>query len=110
MIVLEKDSIHEDGRRRITQLLTASIKQVNVYDAKKGSSLGNHYHKETVEYFYIIRGKVIYNNSRIFDSGELFAVYPEEVHTIECLEDTKFMTFLSRPYTKEEPDIWKTES
>lgn len=106
MRVLESESVHEDTRRRITQLLTAPIKQVNIYDAKKGSTLGNHYHKETDEYFYIVRGKVMYNTSRIFESGELFAVYPQEVHTIECLEDTKFMTFLTKAYSEEDKDQW----
>lgn len=107
MRVLVEESTHEDERRRITQLLTASIKQVNVYEAKKGAVLGNHYHKETDEYFYIVRGTVSYNGSRIFETGDIFVVYPQEVHTLECITDTKLMTFLSKPYSKEEPDLWK---
>ena len=107
MKCLVEESVHEDERRRITQLFTANIKQVNVYDAKKGSVLGNHYHKETDEYFYIVRGTVMYNESRIFETGDLFVVYPQEMHTISCLTDTKFMTFLSRPYKEDDKDIWK---
>ena len=109
MKALVEESLHDDERRRITQLFTATINQVNVYDAKKGASLGDHYHKETTEYFYIVRGTVIYNGERIFETGDLFVVYPQEMHTIKCLTDTKFMTFLSRPYKEDDKDIWKTK-
>ena len=108
MKVLVEEALHDDERRRITQLFTADLKQVNVYDVKKGAKLGDHYHKETTEFFYIIKGTVMYNEERIFETGDLFVVYPQEVHTLKCITDTKFMTFLTKPYTKEEPDIWKS--
>ena len=107
MRLLEEEFSHEDERRKIIQLFTADIKQVNVYEAKKGSILGNHYHKETIEYFYIIRGDVLYNKSRIVKTGDFFVVYPQEVHTLECLTDVKLMSFLTKPYTQENPDLWK---
>ena len=110
MKLLSEEFSHEDSRRKITQLFTADIKQVNVYEAKKGSILGNHYHKETIEYFYIMRGSVIYNEGRVFETGDLFVVYPQEIHKIECVTDTKLMTFLTKPYSEKEPDIWKKES
>lgn len=103
---LVEEATHQDHRRSITQLLTADIKQVNVYDAKKGAKLGGHYHKETTEYFYIVRGSVIYNESRIFETGDLFVVHPEEMHTLKCITDTKLMTFLSKPYSEGDKDIW----
>lgn len=108
MKVLVEEAIHEDERRRITQLLSAPIKQVQLYEAKKGALLGDHYHKETDEYFFILSGTVSYNRERIFEAGDIFVVYPQEKHALECLTDTKFMTFLSRPYSNESPDTWKS--
>ena len=105
MNTLIPESVHSDARRTITQLVTADLKQINVYHAKKGAILGGHHHKRTVEYFYIIKGTVSYNGQRLLDDGSLFVVYPEETHRLECLTDVELMTFLTRPY--EDGDIWK---
>lgn len=107
MVLLQPEFEHGDARRTLTQLLTADIKQVNLYTANKGSILGGHYHKETNEYFYLIKGKICYNEERMLETGDMFVVYPQEVHTLECLTDVKLMSFLSRPYTEIEPDTWK---
>ena len=107
MRILQPEFEHKDGRRILTQLLTADIKQVNFYIAIKGASLGNHYHKSTTEYFYLIEGEIIYNDLSIVGPETLFVVEPNENHTLVCLTDVKLMTFLTKPYTREEPDIWK---
>lgn len=107
MKLISPEFVHEDTRRKLTQLFTADIKQVNIYEAKKDSNLGDHYHKETDEYFYILKGGVLYNNSRLLGKGDLFAVFPEEKHSIYCLTDVTFMTFLTKPFDKENPDLWK---
>lgn len=99
-----------DSRRTLTQLLTVDLKQVNFYEAKKGAILGNHYHKETAEYFYITKGTAIAQigeSSYFVNRGSLFCVLPLERHTIECLSDISMMTFLTKAYTKENPDIFK---
>ena len=54
MNVLKPEFVSQDSRRILSQLLTADIKQVNHYEAKRGAVLGNHYHKQTNEYFFII--------------------------------------------------------
>lgn len=107
MILLEEEFKHEDERRTLTQLLTRDIKQVNFYQAKKGAILGNHYHKKTEEYFYLISGKIYYNEERILEAGDLFVVYPQENHQLECCTDVRLMSFLSKAYSKEDEDIWK---
>lgn len=107
MEILQHEFQHTDSRRRLIQLLTGDIKQVNVYEAKKDAILGNHFHKETTEYFYILKGTATYNDKIALNPGTLFIVKPEENHMIRCLSNVKMMTFLTKPYTKEEPDIWK---
>lgn len=104
---LAEEFRHEDGRRTLIQLFTADVKQVNIYLAKKGSILGEHYHKETDEFFYIVHGSILYNDQKILETGDAFVVYPQEAHRIECLTDTKLMTFLTKPFDQEKPDLWK---
>lgn len=107
MTVLSPESVDNDSRRSLTQLLTAGIEQINIYEAQEGSVLGNHLHKETTEYFYILEGTLIYNKGSVVDKDTLFVVYPGEKHTITCLTKVRFMTFLSNAYDKESPDLWK---
>ena len=111
MEYLKPEFISENNRRTLKQLFTSPIAQVNSYHAKKGAVLGNHYHKETTEYFYITKGTILYNSEKIFYKGDLFRVSPPERHTLEIISpEATFLSFLTRPYTKEHTDIWKKES
>lgn len=107
MRILETEFRHTDPRRTLNQLLTADIKQINLYEAQEGSILGDHFHKQTTEYFYLLQGTVIYNNQMTIDEGTMFVVYPEENHTLTCLTYVKLMSFLTKPYSEDDPDIWK---
>lgn len=105
--VLEPELVHEDARRRLTQLFTADIKQVNIYECKADVTLGNHYHKETVEYFYILDGEMLSNGKKMV-AGDLFMFIPEQVHTIVTKTDCRFMTFVTKAFNLEAPDLWKS--
>lgn len=116
MKILEPEFVHTDPRRSLKQLLTADIKQVNVYNVSTNSVLGNHYHKETTEYFYVVKGSIFLElhdmktgqeTRRIFTNGDMFAVHPYEVHKIECFSEAKIMTFLTKEFTQENPDLYK---
>ena len=111
MKVLSPEFSHADSRRRLTQLFTQNVAQVNEYEVSKGAILGNHYHKDTHEIFYITKGVVKANVDDaefVASKGTVFIVEPYEVHTIEAVSDkVAMMTFLSKPYTPEDPDIWK---
>jgi len=113
MLVRNPEYKHSDSRRTLTQLVTTPVSQINEYEVKKGSILGDHYHKETHETFYVTRGAfmVRVDEARFIASrGTMFTVEPNETHTIEAIsEDAKVMTFLSKSYTPEEPDTWKKE-
>ena len=106
MEILSHEFQHTDERRRLTQILTEDIKQVNVYEAKKDAHLGNHFHKDTIEYFYILKGTVTYNDNEVINPGTLFKVSPFEKHTLRCMTNVKMMTFLTKAYTDKEPDLW----
>ena len=109
--VISPEFSHKDQRRTLTQLFTTPVAQVNEYEMAKGSILGNHYHKETYETFYITKGAVIVeidDSKFVASRGTIFTVEPNENHIIESLSDgARMMTFLSQPYTKDNPDTWK---
>lgn len=117
--LIPSEFTHSDERRTLTQLFSGDIKQVNVYEAKKNSVLGNHYHKSTTEYFYISRGTVYVEchrqgtpsvgESKLLDAGSTFKIEPGYVHTVECMTDVTMLTFLSQPYTNDNPDTFKEE-
>lgn len=103
---LEAEYSHVDPRRTITQLITADIKQVNVYEANYGAKLGDHFHNDTIEYFYVIRGTMKYNDHLVVRKGDLFYPEKKERHTLEVVSDkATFLTFLTKPYDPKEPDI-----
>ena len=114
MLLRRPEYTHKDSRRTLTQLFTTPVEQVNEYEVSRGAVLGNHYHKDTYETFYVTKGAIIAevgNNKFIASRGMMFTVEPNENHAIESLsEGARIMTFLSKPYTKENPDTWKKES
>jgi dTDP-4-dehydrorhamnose 3,5-epimerase-like enzyme len=91
-------------------------KEINYIESKKGSIRGNHYHKETVECFFIIDGKIrvtlvdlITNSKKVFivGKGSIFIVKPNTLHTFEVLEDSKWINMLSKPLKSEPKDFYR---
>jgi quercetin dioxygenase-like cupin family protein len=107
MELLKPEFTHTDSRRCLIQLLTSDIKQINAYQAKKGAVLGDHFHKDTTEYFLLCEGEISYNDSVSIPSGTLFVVKPGENHKITCLTDITLLTFLDIPFDKNKPDLHK---
>lgn len=107
---LEPLSILKDSRRSLTNLFSDNIKDVNYYEARKGTTLGSHYHKTTKEYFYILKGACLFhanNDTQFAAKGALFVVCPGTMHTLECVTDISFMTFLTEPFNNDRPDLHK---
>lgn len=104
---MEPEFVDVDARRKLTQLFTADIKQVNFYECKPNVTLGNHYHKQTVEYFFVLDGE-IEANGKLMKEGDLFVYHPEQMHTIVSKTDARFMTFLTVPFNSQEPDLWRS--
>ena len=113
MKITTAEFTHTDARRKLTQLFTSNVAQVNEYEANRGAILGDHYHKDTYETFYVTRGtaKVTVDDAEfVATRGTLFTVFPNENHVVEVLSHKfNMFTFLSKPYTQENPDIWKSE-
>ena len=90
------------------------IREINYVETTSGQVRGNHYHAETQEMFFVIEGRVkvkVYNikteekEENIFEKGDIFIVYPYEVHTFYILTNAKWINLLSKPIQADNPDF-----
>lgn len=97
----------KDDRGEIRDLLTKTdIDAVTYITCKKGSVRGNHYHKKTVQYDYVLSGKfALYTKlmpngkitKRTLKAGDI-AFHPAmEAHTFVALEETVFLSLTKGP-------------
>ncbi len=96
----------KDERGEISDLLeNKNINSITKINMKKGAVRGNHYHEKTIQYVYVISGKIeihtqIDDNkpeATIFIQGDLSATVPFEKHAIKAIEDSEFLVFTEGP-------------
>ncbi len=103
------DFQHNDYRGSLTQLVHDGFKQINVLESKKGVERGSHFHKKSVEAFYLISGSVEVQFSSsdckektIFGTGDFFEIQPFILHNMVFLEDCIMVQMYDIPV--ENPD------
>lgn len=102
MKVWNKEVNFEDDRGTIRDILTHTpVEHVTVIESKKGAVRGNHYHKDTLQYDYIVSGKMkILSRPTGSDTVESVIATPgalilhdlSEAHTLIALEDSVFLS------------------
>jgi len=100
------EPVFSDERGIITDLLNENIRHVGLITTTKGSVRGNHYHKKSIQYSYILSGKFevfianfndLKNVERIIlNAGELITIEPEIVHTFKAIEDAVMIDMISQ--------------
>ncbi len=88
-----------DARGAITDILDGvPLNAVTIITNKKGAIRANHYHKKTVQYTYVLSGRVKYVSkgkgrakSAILKPGDLAVSPPTEWHATEALTDATFL-------------------
>ena len=97
---------YKDGRGVITDIMMKEpIEYVTLISSKKGAIRGNHYHKDTFQWVYILSGQMkLFTQmpdeevqSTILDRGAIALTPPLERHAFIALRDTKFMVFTKGP-------------
>lgn len=94
-----------DERGTIQDLLTEPLDAVTEIFTKKGAVRGNHVHKETVQYTYVVSGRLRmvhhckdgFITDQNYGSGALVCDEPGDAHAWEALEDTKVLVFTRGP-------------
>jgi len=96
----------KDDRGEITDIMVKEqIDYVTIITSIKGSVRGNHFHKKTDQWVYILEGKMRMLTqmpdgpvvSAILEIGDLAKTGPMERHSMIALEDSAFMVFTRGP-------------
>jgi len=96
---------HEDDRGVIQDLLVTPLDAVTEIRTCKGKIRGNHTHRETVQYTYVVSGllRVVTRQGggplrdRVYAPGDMACEHPGVTHAWEALEDTTVLVFTKGP-------------
>jgi quercetin dioxygenase-like cupin family protein len=98
---------HRDDRGEITDLLEKEdINAITLISFKKGAVRANHYHKFTIQWNYVISGKIKLVTQVlpageveeiILEPGELAVTTAHESHALQALEETQLLVFTKGP-------------
>ncbi len=108
-----------DGRGRMIEILNRGPwHTVLSGEMKTGAVMGNHYHKKTLVFFFVPRGRVVIDTvhaetgarDRVtLASGEGVLLTPMESHAIRFQEPSEFLMLKSVPYDPKDPDTFELE-
>jgi len=120
--------VHTDERGKIETIFAGkNFREINRFHSKKGIIRGNHYHKETEELIFLIKGEVLFKikslkheeeheeeeENQIHETtllpGDALLIEPYELHTAEIKKDSEWISCLTKEYNHESPDIYEEE-
>ncbi|MEK7116488.1 MAG: cupin domain-containing protein [Patescibacteria group bacterium] len=93
----------EDARGTIRDIFAHEPKDTcTIITSKKGAVRGNHYHKLSTQYTYVVSGQLTMLSKTVGEAtiethvlreGDLMVHTPNEAHTLIADEDTVFLAF-----------------
>ncbi len=116
--IREVDFQHIDARGSLTQLIHNGFAQVNVLESKAGTKRGAHFHKVSVEAFFLIKGCVEvefigkeFNEKVFFKQGDFFEIHPYILHDMFFPEYCLMVQLYDKPVENEDgtKDIFMEE-
>ncbi len=103
MKIIKKKINFKDRRGTITDIFTADPKpHVTLIFSKKGAVRGNHYHKKSTQYTFVVSGQMaMYSQSvgkkkvhkHVLKVNDMMVHNPMEVHAMVAVKDTVFLAF-----------------
>ena len=100
MKIITSEVNHRDERGAIMDLIeSANINAVTFISFKKGAVRGNHYHKQTTQWNYVLKGKIklvaqVGDGSveeTILGEGGFAVTEPMEKHALIGVEDSEML-------------------
>ena len=97
---------HKDSRGKISDLLNKKkISSITLITQKKGKIRGNHFHKKTIQWNYLLKGKIaLYCKKKnqklkkiVLKKGDLVETAHNEAHAIKALQNSEFLVFTQGP-------------
>ena len=117
MKILKPEVVISDSRGILKEIEKSfTWKQLNYIFTKKGFVRGKHYHKHTLELYYIIKGRLELHivdlkkkkeSTYLFKKGSCFIVEPYESHTLKFLTDVESIVLLSEKFNPKNSDTYK---
>ena len=104
MKVLQIKTTYQDKRGSITDIVEQiDFNGATMIESKKGSIRGNHYHKKTIQYIYLLSGKLKAKSKKVDESmvevvvqpGDLISHDQLEAQCFEAIEDSLFLVLSS---------------
>ena len=96
----------KDNRGVIMDLLEKrNINAITLITQNKGKVRGNHYHKKTIQWNYLLKGKILIvavkngKKSKIIlnKKGDLVETTKKEFHAIKALKNAEYLVFTQGP-------------
>jgi dTDP-4-dehydrorhamnose 3,5-epimerase-like enzyme len=96
----------KDNRGVIMDLLEKkNINAITLITQNKGKVRGNHYHKKTIQWNYLLKGKILIvavkdgKKSKIIlnKKGDLVETSKKEFHAIKALKNAEYLVFTQGP-------------
>lgn len=106
MKVYQRKIDFKDARGTISDILDdVPVNAITIITSKKGVSRGNHFHKKSVQYTYVVSGRIKYlsrkgkgkTKSATLGPGGLAVSPAGEAHTVVALADTVFLSITYGP-------------
>jgi quercetin dioxygenase-like cupin family protein len=106
MKIVHREYAFEDNRGQILDILeNEAIDSVTLINSKKGAIRGDHYHKETTQYVFILNGELELLTQfgedalekTVLKKGDLAVTDPMEKHTMKALQDSEFLVLTRGP-------------
>ena len=106
MEIINREVSFRDARGDIIDLLeNESINAITIVTFKKGAIRGNHFHKRTTQWNYVMEGRIRLvsqlpgkpTREVVMGPGDFVATGPDERHALQGLEDSRLMVFTKGP-------------
>lgn len=106
MKIVKPKPAFKDSRGAIIDILDGvPVECVTLLTSKKGAVRGNHYHKKTTQYAFVLEGKLrLYIQhpgqpvrTRVISAGDLVVTPPKERHAFVALEDSVLLACAHGP-------------
>jgi quercetin dioxygenase-like cupin family protein len=101
---VEVEPAHIDHRGEISDLILEQIDAITRITFSIGAIRGNHVHKETTQWTYIVSGRIEAfsdNNgelvSEIFEPGDMFVSLPGDPHAMRAILISEILVFTRGP-------------
>ena len=105
---------YQDKRGVIIDLLEKKkINAITFITQKKGKVRGNHFHKKTIQWNYLIKGKIKLITKKknrgvkemILSKGDLVVTSSNESHAIKAIQYSEYLVFTQGPRGGKEYEI-----